>query len=208
MLCASCTFVFVCLSVCLSVTSVSSVSLQDYLKDTKACLTNDFSRYKRALTSVRQDLPDADSLAQVRRGRGRGKGSTEGEAAFPHIAVLKSLRRTLVAVVLGHAMFLFLTVAVTETDVDVQFSSAARPVFQLLIPIYDDDTTSRSSVSKSLDRSIDGWMDGWVGAVDPSLCSDGTQASTALFYALLDSVFWRGSNGGSVRDDRSISSDM
>lgn len=38
---------------------------QDYLKDTKACLTNDFSRYKRALTSVRQDLPDADSLGQV-----------------------------------------------------------------------------------------------------------------------------------------------
>lgn len=38
---------------------------QDYLKDTKACLTNDFSRYKRALTSVRQELPNADSLAQV-----------------------------------------------------------------------------------------------------------------------------------------------
>lgn len=38
---------------------------QDYLKDTKACLTNDFSRYKRALTSVRQELPDADELAQV-----------------------------------------------------------------------------------------------------------------------------------------------
>ncbi|CAM9320569.1 unnamed protein product, partial [Laminaria digitata] len=37
---------------------------QDYLKDTKACLTNDFSRYKRALTSVRQELPDADKLAQ------------------------------------------------------------------------------------------------------------------------------------------------
>lgn len=40
---------------------------QDYLKDTKACLTNDFSRYKRALTSVRQDLPDADNLAQARQ---------------------------------------------------------------------------------------------------------------------------------------------
>ncbi|CAN0539923.1 unnamed protein product, partial [Ectocarpus sp. 12 AP-2014] len=40
--------------------------LQDYLKDTKACLTNDFSRYKRALTSVRQDLPDAESLGQAR----------------------------------------------------------------------------------------------------------------------------------------------
>lgn len=39
--------------------------MQDYLKDTKACLTNDFSRYKRALTSVRQDLPDADRLGQV-----------------------------------------------------------------------------------------------------------------------------------------------
>ncbi|CAM9268452.1 unnamed protein product, partial [Ectocarpus sp. 13 AM-2016] len=38
--------------------------VQDYLKDTKACLTNDFSRYKRALTSVRQDLPDAESLGQ------------------------------------------------------------------------------------------------------------------------------------------------
>lgn len=38
---------------------------QDYLKDTKACLTNDFSRYKRALTSVRQDIPDADRLGQV-----------------------------------------------------------------------------------------------------------------------------------------------
>lgn len=41
-------------------------NLQDYLKDTKACLTNDFSRYKRALTSVRQDLPDAESLGQAR----------------------------------------------------------------------------------------------------------------------------------------------
>ncbi|CAM9457401.1 unnamed protein product, partial [Ectocarpus sp. 12 AP-2014] len=40
--------------------------VQDYLKDTKACLTNDFSRYKRALTSVRQDLPDAESLGQAR----------------------------------------------------------------------------------------------------------------------------------------------
>ncbi|CAN0427810.1 unnamed protein product, partial [Discosporangium mesarthrocarpum] len=38
--------------------------VQDYLKDTKACLTNDFSRYKRALTSVRAELDNADALFQ------------------------------------------------------------------------------------------------------------------------------------------------
>lgn len=70
-----CLFVIVRISLCASRTctlrcgrpssSLSLKTLQDYLKDTKACLTNDFSRYKRALTSVRQELPDADSLAQV-----------------------------------------------------------------------------------------------------------------------------------------------
>lgn len=65
----------------------SRSTLQDYLKDTKACLTNDFSRYKRALTSVRQELPDADSLAQVRK---QEEGRKEGDAAFFRIILSDS----------------------------------------------------------------------------------------------------------------------
>ncbi|CAM9167660.1 unnamed protein product, partial [Phaeothamnion confervicola] len=34
----------------------------DHIKDSKACLTNDFSRYKRALTVVRGALPDGEAL--------------------------------------------------------------------------------------------------------------------------------------------------
>ncbi|GMI36528.1 hypothetical protein TrRE_jg10260 [Triparma retinervis] len=36
----------------------------DNLKDMKACLNNDFSRYKRAFGSIRSDLPDGDALSE------------------------------------------------------------------------------------------------------------------------------------------------
>ena len=36
----------------------------DNLKDMKACLTNDFSRYKRAFNSIRSELKDGDSQSE------------------------------------------------------------------------------------------------------------------------------------------------
>lgn len=109
----------------LAVVSCLSLSLQDYLKDTKACLTNDFSRYKRALTSIRQELSDADSLAQVRKRSLRRRG----EAAFRIIVTFPTSLGALVGEV-GHPMF---WLRLTGTFSSVQSSSTAGPPAPMLL---------------------------------------------------------------------------
>ena len=38
--------------------------VMDSIKDTKACLNNDFATYKRAFQHCRADIPNADSITQ------------------------------------------------------------------------------------------------------------------------------------------------
>ncbi|CAM9579119.1 unnamed protein product [Ectocarpus fasciculatus] len=82
---------------------VDLMQKMDYLKDTKACLTNDFSRYKRALTSVRQDLPDAESLGQARGWKRNGAEQHSlqlflGNPKHPKQLIINTLRDSIKAI--------------------------------------------------------------------------------------------------------------
>ncbi|CAM9248489.1 unnamed protein product, partial [Hapterophycus canaliculatus] len=98
---------------------VDLLQKMDYLKDTKACLTNDFSRYKRALTSVRQELPDADGLAQARQ-KANEQHSLQlflGNPKHPKQLIINTLRDSVKAIP-GHLEVLIkmLTLAVERLE--------------------------------------------------------------------------------------------